>query len=257
MPHFKSEQYLFEAASSILVQETSALELKVVDDDSGCEHWLQVLKPLAHDPRLSLYRTSRNVGPYRICNRLLADIASPLVGFQDADDISHPTRFSRQIELMKRTGADIVGSSFVRIDGAGRLIGKKRMVRLVNLWRALGKTFLNLHPTTLARRQVFDALGGFDGTTRIGADTDFIMRATYLFRVRNTREFLYRHRLHSASLSQSTETGFNSDLRARYRATILARNSKWKGIKSGAELREALRAAPNDVDFQLERVSLR
>lgn len=254
MPHFRSEQYLHEAAASILAQEAGDLELRVVDDQSGSEAWLRALEPLTGDPRLSLYRTTRNVGPYRICNRMLPEIKSPLVGFQDSDDISHPARFSRQIELMKRSGADIVGSSFVRIDGAGRPVGRKRMVRFVNLWRAWGKTFLNLHPTTLARRHVFDALGGFDGTTRIGADTDFIIRAAYLFRVRNSRAFLYRHRQHAASLSQDAATGFNSELRRRYLATILERDRRWRAASSRDELRALLRAAPNDVDFELEKV---
>ena len=256
LPHYRCERYLYDAARSILAQDHPDLELRVIDDGSKDERWLQALAPLARDPRLLLYRTSENVGCYRIINRMIKMSQSPYIGFQDADDLSAPSRLSRQLKLMRTSGAHIVGCSFIKIDESGNSLFKKRMVRYASLWRRLGKTFVSVHATSLIRRCVFDALGGYDGTARFGADTEFFLRASYLFRIRNTREYLYLNRLRQGSLSLAPETGFGSPAREHYVATIRERERRWHAIKDPAELGAALRAAPNDMPFTVERVFL-
>ena len=114
-----------------------------------------------------------NVGTYRIKNVALGMIASPIIAFQDADDISHPNRFDDELSLMRRTGAHVVGCSLNYISEDGSFIRFKRMPRNANFWLRLGKGFVSHHPTTIVRREVLETLRGFDGTTKFAADADF------------------------------------------------------------------------------------
>jgi len=250
LPHFACERYLFDAVSSILQQDMGELELKVVDDASPNDDWLHAIERLRGDPRLTLYRTTHNVGPYRIKNRLIRTTPSPYIAFQDADDSSHPARLRQQLRLMKQTGAQIVGCSFSYIAENGRQIARQRMVRHVNLWMRFGKSFAALHPTTIVRSEVFETLGGFDGTTHFSADADFFLRAAHLYRIRNVRAYLYNYRIRSNSLSTAQETGLHSQQRTHYVGLMQEREQQRRSLR-GEALRLSLLAPPNDIDFDL------
>lgn len=254
LPHFGCERYLFDAVSSILHQDVDELELKVIDDASPNDDWLHAIERLRGDPRLALYRTTHNVGPYRIKNRLVRATASPYIAFQDADDISHPARFRQQLHLMKQTNAQIVGCGFKYIAEDGRLVAKQRMARHVNLWMRFGRSFVALHPTTIVRSEVFETLGGFDGTTHFGADTDFFLRAAHLYRIRNVRAYLYDYRIRSNSLSTAQETGLHSQDRAHYVELMQERERQRRSLR-GEALRLSLLAPPNDIDFDLLEIT--
>jgi glycosyltransferase involved in cell wall biosynthesis len=252
MPHFRCEQYLYEAASSILNQSMADLQLVIVDDCSPTNEWLNSLRPLMTDPRLLLRRTTRNVGPYRIANRLVREIRSPLIGFQDSDDISHPDRFAIQVAAMSRTRADIVGCGFILIDELGYRICRKRMPRFATLLQRLGKKFVVHHPTTLVRRSVLELLGGYDGTTRFGGDTEFLLRASYLCRMRNISKYLYFYRQRRDSLTLAADTGFLSVDRQRYLAQIAHKRMSWRRIRDRSLLVASLQGSPNNIEFDIQ-----
>jgi glycosyltransferase involved in cell wall biosynthesis len=254
LPHFGCEAYLLDAALSILAQELEDLELIVVDDASPTRQWLTAARQLSADPRVTLYQTNRNVGPYRIKNRLVPDIRSPYLAFQDADDMSHPQRLSRQIRFMEKTGADIVGCSFTSISEDGKEVVKRKMVKYGNFWMKLGKSFIALHPTTVVRRHVFDVLGGFDGTTHIAADSDFFLRAAYLYRIMNLKESLYTHRSRNVSLSEAKETGHGSKSRNAYVAAMWDRERQRRLLQKREDIIASLKAFPNDLHFELEPI---
>jgi hypothetical protein len=129
------------------------------------------------------------------------------------------------------------------------------MPRIVRLRRRFGRTFLLLHPTMVVRRSVFDLLGGFDGSTRIGADTDFVLRATHIARVSNLRQFLYVKRIRSGALTTSGDTGFGSARREEYLRLLRDREREWRYLAhQPAQLLEALRATPSDMTFEIQRV---
>lgn len=250
MTHFGCEAFVAEAVESILNQSFHDLELWLVDDCSPNEQWLEVLDPFRADRRLRLFRADRNVGTYRLKARLIQDIASPLVAFQDSDDMSERLRFEQQIEALERRRLDIVGCSFRIVDDAGVAVGERRMPRACNWLEWLGKKHLVHHPTCMVRGRVFDEIGSFDGTTRIGADSDFILRAVQRFRVGNVRRPLYRYRERQASLTQAPDTGYGSSLRQDYMKVIHERWRRNRRLGTAADLRpQAI-----DVDFAISEL---
>jgi glycosyltransferase involved in cell wall biosynthesis len=246
--HFECEAFVTAAVESVLGQDISDLRVIFVDDYSRSRRWLELLKPYTDDTRLELFRSTSNVGPYRLKNWALGCCRSEFVAFQDADDVSDPSRLRKQIALLEASGAGIVGSSFRYIDASGNVIGYRRMWRNVNFWMRLGKSFGVLHGTMLARRVVLSALGGFDGTTRFGGDTEFLFRASDRVRIKNAAEFLYDYRIRPGSLSASEDTGIGSLARAEYMRSIRQRR-----IKGDLSRAKSL-AGGSDVGFSVERV---
>ena len=149
-----------------------------------------------------------------------------------------------------------MGCGFRYVSADGEPLAEKRMVRRCNLWLALGKRFVSLHPTTVVRRELFDVLGGYDGTARVAADDDFIRRAARIYRVRNVPAVLYRYRRRPDSLTGAPETGHGSPVREAYRSAMLRREEERRRIRDRARLLASLRAPANDLEFELRPVDL-
>lgn len=254
IPHYCAEEYLAEAVTSVLRQDCKDLEVHVADDASPTERWLAELAPLRGDPRLILWRSSANVGPYRLKNVLLARTDTPVIALQDADDRSHPQRLSRQLAHMDRTGADLVGCWARYINPAGRVYSIGPVPPDINFWTRVGLPTTIRHPTAIMRRSVFDVLRGFDGSTKFGADQEFILRASYLHKLRNLAWPLYDLRQTQGSLSRSQATGMRSEARQQYRARYRAEEQLRRQTKDRGRLLELLVPPANDVEFSLERV---
>ena len=227
----------------------------MVDDASPGDRWLEVLAPFRGDPRLILWRSSANGGPYRIKNVLLEKLDSPIIALQDADDRSHPERFARQLAYMDATGADIVGCWARYINEAGRPFWLGPVPENVTFWRRMGLRTVMRHPTAIMRRSVFELLVGFDGTTMVSADEDFIFRAAHVYNIRNVRSCLYDLRTVQTSLTRARATGLRSEMRLRYEAQYHAVERERRHTTDRARLLQLLVPPPNDRPIVLNRVS--
>jgi glycosyltransferase involved in cell wall biosynthesis len=256
LTHYDCERFLADAVRSVLGQTYDDLALYVVDDASPTDAWIGALEEFAGDRRLVLLRARQNVGHYRLKNALIGCIAHPYIAFQDADDVSHRDRIRRSLRSMATLRAGIVGCSFRYVDECGKTLSTKRMPPVANPAMWAGKSFVCLHPSTLVKRAVLDRLGGFDGTARIAADTDFFLRARYVCRIANTFRVLYDKRVHPRSLTTRPDTGFGSEARDRY-----ARDARLRErLRREAPTRERDRlliAPSNDTRVELVPVDRR
>lgn len=258
IPHFgTSAAWLHQAVQSIVAQTLTDIEIHVVDDSSPDDRWLDGVRPFAADRRLTVWRTSQRVGHYRIANRMLEIVRGRYVAFQDADDWSHPDRLRRQVDFIRARKAHFVGCSFIYVDEHGVALREKAMVKNVNLWIRLPRHFLLLHPTTLNDIAAMRELGGFDGTAFVAADDDFMLRAVHRHRIRNLTESLYFYRLHAAQLTQARDTGMGSIQRSTYTQEMLQRDrERWRYKRWWSRATpESLRARPNDMTFDLARLT--
>lgn len=256
LTHYNSENYLLRAVTSILEQTFKNFIFLIIDDNSDNCEWLKILRRNISDRRVHIYRSDKNVGCFRIKNAIIPTLTTKYIAFQDADDFSVKNRFQYQYEFLESSDISIVGSSFKCISNKGNLIKKHSMVHYCNFWFKLGRTFFVLHPSVMFHRNIFNILGGFDGTTKIAADTDFFIRASYLFKIRNIKKYLYYKRVHSQSLTNSIETGFQSDLRNNYIQKIKDLEKKRKKATNQQKLLKSLIPPRNDVAFKLYPIKL-
>jgi hypothetical protein len=147
---------------------------------------------------------------------LTAITHSDLIAFQDADDTCDPDRLSIQLDELHRLELDAIGCDSRVVDLWGALIGVESRPPAASLAIRLTRTDLLLHPTSVFRRQVIEGLGGFDGSTRFGADTELHFRAALAHDLGNVRKLLYTRRERPASLTQARSTGFGSEARVSY-----------------------------------------
>lgn len=252
MTHY-NDPYLPKAVESLLSQSFKDFELLIADDCSNNPDFIDSLGGLIEDRRMSIYRSSKNVGTYRLKNKMLSIVDSEFVAFHDSDDLSRSDRFETQLEyLLVNKKVSLVGSCFYELKPR---VGfrKVRMPKFPALSKFLGQNYVSLHPTWMVRKNMLVKLNGFDGTTRIAADDDFFNRLLLVSSARNIQDFLYTKRDHDSSLTGSSLTGHKSKIRLDYKCNMEVRIQNLKRMNS-ARRNKAILAPENDIDFNLVSV---
>lgn len=253
--HRGCPELLVSAVESVRAQTFADWHLVIVDDDSLPFERLEALSRNWSDPRITWLRASRNVGQFRIYNRLLPQVVSPFLMLQDADDVSLPERLETSLQALSRPSVQMVGSAVTRVGSSAEDLGAVYPPEDVN--RALRfrrKGGIIIGPTLVLKTEFVRSLNGFDGATFIGGDTEFVCRAVFAGRVTNLRHVLYRQTVRRDSLTANPDTGFGSKARRDYSRYIAKRfyanlARKWSGHLGS----QHLLARPNDVPFVLRR----
>ena len=73
-----------------------------------------------------------------------------------------------------------------------------------------------MNGTCMFERQLLNELGGWDGNTRIAADTDIFLRILGNHEIHNLKTPLYKRRFHKNSLTAAKEYGIKSNTRKEY-----------------------------------------
>lgn len=168
MPVWNGEKYLAEAIASILTQEDVNLELVVVDDGST-DGTLNVLRA-CRDPRLRLFQREHE-GIVAALNFGLQQCRSEIVARQDADDVSHQHRLSRQLQQM-RPKAAVLSHTNVTVAGSEHL--SFRMPRLPRTPALLALKMCSrcpiVHSTVAFRKDEVLKVGGYAPNERHAED---------------------------------------------------------------------------------------
>jgi len=253
--NYRCQRWLPRAIGSILAQTYPPVRIIVVDDSSGDPDTFQCVLRQFADSQIEWMATTRNIGQFRIYNHLLPAIGTKFVAFQDADDWSEPERIAALIGASSDRRLDIAGSHIQRTDERNVELSPLRPPEDVNQalrWRCRGGVIFGA--TTLCRADFLLSLGGFDGSTRFGADTDLTYRAVFAGRVGNVPRMLYHATVRHDSLSGDTATGFGSPARRDYRLRIRRRFYKNRLLSWCGALKPGhLLASPNNVEFKIIR----
>ncbi len=167
MPVKNEERYLRGAIASIKAQTVAAWELIAVDDGST-DGTAQILAAAAADKRIKVIQ-NRDHGLVPALNLGLAECRAPFVARMDGDDISHPQRLAKQLEIFAaepETG--LVASSFRHFPRAGLKIGMLAYEEWQNCLsshdRIMADIFVEspfVHPGVMFKREVVEKLGGY------------------------------------------------------------------------------------------------
>jgi len=193
MSAYNAAQYVRQAVESILSQTFGDFEFIVINDGST-DGTREVLEGVRDDRVRLLHQ--ENVGLMRSLNRGLRLARGEYIARMDADDISMPDRFEREMAVF-RTAPDVhlVTCRTALIDGSGRPTGERypwkfpRALRfrpipgITRAYRVEGslvegilETNFVAHPSVMYRRDVVASLGGYDPCLRRGEDFDLWFR---------------------------------------------------------------------------------
>ncbi len=200
MPVYNGEGFLRAALESILNQTFSDFELLVIDDGStDASH--EIAAAFA-DPRIRIETNGRNLGLIATLNRGLELARGEYIARMDADDISLPKRFERQIAFLDahpQIGG--CGTWFEKVTPAGTTT--RRMPdspALIRLFLLFDNPFL--HSSMMLRRRLLDTHGlRFDPAYPHSEDYDFWVRCTSIADMANLPEVLVRYNDHPANIS--------------------------------------------------------
>jgi hypothetical protein len=163
LPAFNCAASVGYAVDSLCAQSHNALEI-LVGDDASDDGTLAVLEQRAKvDPRVRVFRSRRNQGPYNLKNALARQARGQFLTFHDADDLALPDRIERQLAPLLRSPSKIASvASFARVrpDGSFVFFKDQRAVRLAPV-------------TTMLTRSAFAAVGGLR-SARVGADNELL-----------------------------------------------------------------------------------
>lgn len=119
MPAYNCEAYIEIAIRSVMKQTYKDWELIVIDDGST-DATRSIISALAQeDERIKLICNPENIGVAKTRNRGLELSKGSFVALMDSDDMWRPEKLEKQLELAKKSGADVVYCSYGIIDENG------------------------------------------------------------------------------------------------------------------------------------------
>lgn len=178
MSAYNAEKYLREAMDSILAQTYGDFELIVIDDKST-DATGQILKEYAQrDPRVVVLENQENMGLTKSLNKGLAVAKGEYIARMDADDISVPDRFAKQVDFLDSH------PDYSFVSCIGRYIdedGKEEQLRLFpetneEICAMMPKVDAVMHPGVMFRKADIAAIGDYCEDFRVVQDYDLWFR---------------------------------------------------------------------------------
>ena len=202
MPVYNAQAYLYAAVESILAQTTKDFELIAVDDGST-DSSPQLLQQLAQrDARIRII-SRPNTGIVGALNDGLAAARGELIARMDADDLSLPHRFERQLAYLRANPQCVaVGSAVLQIDPDGDPICIQPWAESheeIDRQLLCGGGGL-AHPTAMIRTSAIRKIGGYRKEYQWVEDKDLWLRLGEIGQLANLREPLVQYRLHEGSV---------------------------------------------------------
>jgi len=201
MSVYNGEKYLAEAIESILNQTYTNFEFIIVNDGSSDKSIDIIKEYMTKDNRIVLIDREENKGLAYSLNEGISIAKGEYIARMDADDISLPTRFEKQIEFMQKNEIDVCGS-FIKLFGDSR---KEQVIKypLNNQNIRFSLLFFSslAHPTVMFKKEVFNKVK-YNIDYKVAQDYQLWCDiANANFKIGNIPEVLLNYREHEAQAS--------------------------------------------------------
>jgi glycosyltransferase involved in cell wall biosynthesis len=206
IPTFHCAGYLGETLRSVLAQDPGpdAMQIEVVDDHSTQDDPELVVREIGRG-RVGFFRQPGNVGTTRNFATCITRSRGRLVHLLHGDDLVRDGFYATLQRAFDTDAA--IGAAFCRqifIDGKGDWVGLSPLEqpcsgRLEGALERLATEQRIMTPSIVVRREVYEALGGFDDRLRCSEDWEMWVRIAAHYPVWFEKEPLALYRMHSNS----------------------------------------------------------
>ena len=191
------------AIESILSQTLEDFEFIIVNDGSTDETLRYLLSMEASDARIRVI-DQPNSGLTRALIRGVAEARAPLIARMDADDLSLPERFEKQLAFLDANpdmvgatcGVEYVTEQLERVVVRDCLYDTDAIPLYMALFNAIGG-----HGQMMYRKSSYQEAGGYDPDFRYSQDYDLWGRMLAIGTIGQTPGILYRVRIGHTSIS--------------------------------------------------------
>lgn len=210
IPVRNCKSYIHECLESILNQSVREIEIIVVDDGSDDFQYFQLT---GLDSRIKVVRLD-GVGVSAARNAGMRAAAGRYIAFLDADDVWFPGKLAAQIRYLEmHSEVGCVFGAFTKwfSDHSGQFAPANDLIvdcsaietsdpeRSGWLYTRLLSGLLVGMNTAVIRREVFEHLGGFDESMRIGEDYLFWLKVSRVYEMHALNAKVALYRIHSSS----------------------------------------------------------
>ena len=206
MPVYNAARYLAEAVESVLAQTFTDFEFVIVDDGSTDRSPAMLDAYAKRDARIKIIRRP-NTGIVGALNDGLRECRGELIARMDADDVSLPERFEKQVAYL-REHPDVVavGARVVGIDPYGcvlfhsehKLAHDEIDAELLN-----GVGWAIVHPAAMLRRDASERVGLYRSQWQWVEDLDLFLRLAEIGKLANLPAELLHYRQHTESVNRT------------------------------------------------------
>lgn len=204
MAVYNGADYLQTSIESIVQQTYSNFEFIIIDDASIDNTW-SILEEYARiDSRIVLVKNTSNNGLTKSLNAGLRIARGEYIARQDADDISTPDRFLKQVQVLD---ADIdtilVSGNFDIIDENGEQLQQERreVAPVLVAWYQLFYNYLTPHSLVMFRREPALKIGGYQESYKYAQDYELWLRLLDLGKALILPDTLLQLRVHKTNIS--------------------------------------------------------
>lgn len=178
MAVYNAEKYLSEAVDSILAQTYSDFELILINDKSTDTSGDILADYVQKDPRIIILENEQNIGLTKSLNKGLAIAKGEYIARMDADDISVPERFEKQVDFLDaHPDYSFVSCIAQYIDENGNP-EQMRLFPETNeeIYAMMPKVDAVMHPGVMFRRADIAKIGNYCEDFRVVQDYDLWFR---------------------------------------------------------------------------------
>ena len=206
MPLYNGERYLAATMDGLLTQSFTDFELLIMDDGSSDGSVALAETYAKNDNRIQIFRRE-NRGIPKTVNELFGMMKGRFVTRSDADDISEPGRFARQVAHLE-AHPDVValGGQALYMDEDGRPIFVPRLPldhdRIDGM--NLGGRTAFVQSSVMMRADAVREIGGYDEDYPFAQDLDMWLRLAEIGRLENLEDVVLRYRFTTSGISGSS-----------------------------------------------------
>ena len=205
MPLYNAARFVRKAVDSILSQTYPQYQVMIVDDGST-DGSSEIFSGKIGTKFVILRQ--KNSGPGAAMNRALSyawDNKIPLIARMDADDISMPTRLEVQVRLLHQNPAMAACSAncFYMDSEREEIIGTSTVPSRSSLikWEIKNGLRGMIQGASMFRTDALVKVGGYRPQFQLAEETDLFLRLAEKFELGNSKQYLYKIRMHQSSLS--------------------------------------------------------
>jgi hypothetical protein len=202
MPVYNAVRFVADAIESVLAQTLKEFEFIIIDDGSTDGSTDLLRRFSGQDTRIRLV-SRPNTGFVAALNEGLLLAHGRYVARMDADDISLPDRFAKQVAFLEsHPDVAVVGGAirFLTEDGLSTS-GFNPPPSPASVRKALLHDSALAHPTVMMRREALAAVGNYRRAFLAAEDYDLWLRLSERYDLANLEDVVLHYRQHADQVS--------------------------------------------------------
>lgn len=213
MPAYNAEKYIGEAIDSILSQTFEDFEFIILNDCSK-DRTEEIILSYG-DPRIVYLKNEQNLGVAATLNKGLANAKGEYIARMDADDISLPERFEKQVTYLDANDdIAVLGTNLECFNEYGTIstgwsVSEPEQMK-VDMFFSCGLA----HPSVMMRTDVIRSLGGYDLAFNGLEDYELWCRVLENHKITTLPDILLRYRIHGSQVTQNPSPRHREQMRA-------------------------------------------